>query len=128
MVARNGAQRYHSPSTLSTRSERAGSALLRALVTPLPPPSLPWQVTGNHWLSLPCIHPADGAVHAVGVLHRGARAAIEFAGGANFLDGSAPALLRPMIEADGRRLELAAGQMAWERAMGWLPTFTCTLG
>jgi hypothetical protein len=97
-------------------------------VTPLSPPSLPWQVTGNHWLSLPCIHPADGAVHAVGVLHRGARAAIEFAGGADFLEGGTPALLRPVIEADGKRLDFAAGQMAWERAMGWLPTFTCTLG
>ena len=97
-------------------------------MTLFPPPSLPWQVTGNHWLSLPCIHPADGSVHAVGVLHRGARAAIEFAGGADFLDGSAPALLRPVLEVDGERVDLAAGQMAWERAMGWLPTFTCTLG
>ena len=41
---------------------------------------VPWQLTGNHWLALPCVHPADGAVHAVGVMHRGARAAIEFAG------------------------------------------------
>ena len=97
-------------------------------MTLFPPPSLPWQVTGNHWLSLPCIHPADGAVHAVGVLHRGARAAIEFAGGADFLEGSAPALLRPVLDVDGTRVEFASGQMAWERAMGWLPTFTCTLG
>ena len=42
-------------------------------------PSVPRQLTGNHWLTLPCINPADGAVHAIGVLHRGARAAIEFA-------------------------------------------------
>jgi len=40
---------------------------------------MPWQVTGNHWLSLPCIHPADGSLYALGVLHRGARAALEFA-------------------------------------------------
>ena len=25
---------------------------------------VPWQLTGNHWLALPCVHPADGAVHA----------------------------------------------------------------
>ena len=41
-------------------------------------PSVPWQLTGNHWLTLPCINPTDGAIHALGVLHRGARAAIEF--------------------------------------------------
>ena len=95
---------------------------------PLPPPQIPWQVTGNHWLSLPCIHPADGAIHAIGVLHRGARAAIEFAGGPNFVDGAAPALLRPRLRIDGQLRELAEGQIAWERAIGWLPTFTGTIG
>ena len=48
------------------------------------PPRIPWQVTGNHWLSLPCIHPADGAVFALGFLHRGTRSAVEFAGGPGF--------------------------------------------
>lgn len=95
---------------------------------PLPPPQIPWQVTGNHWLSLPCIHPADGSVHAIGVLHRGARAAIEFAGGADFTNGTAPALLRPRLRIAGQVHELAAGQIAWERAIGWLPTFTGTVG
>ena len=57
-------------------------------------PPVPWQITGNHWLALPCIHPADGAVYAVGLLHRGARAAVEFAGAAGFSDGEAPPLLR----------------------------------
>ena len=64
----------------------------------VPPPQVPWQLTGNHWLSLPCIHPADGAVHAVGVVHRGSRAAIEFAGTADFLTGRGPALLRPALK------------------------------
>ena len=95
---------------------------------PLPPPQIPWQVTGNHWLSLPCIHPADGAIHAIGVLHRGARAAIEFAGGPDFIDGGAPALMRPRLRIDGTARELADGQIAWERAIGWLPTFTGTIG
>ena len=62
---------------------------------------VPWQVTGNHWLSLPCIHPVDGAVHAVGLLHRGARAAVEFSGHADFLAGNGPALARPLVHADG---------------------------
>jgi hypothetical protein len=91
-------------------------------------PHVPWQLTGNHWLAIPCIHPADGSIHALGIVHRGARAAVEFAGGPDFVSGRAPALLKPVIEIDGRVHDLAAGTMAWERALEWLPTFTCTLG
>ncbi len=93
-----------------------------------PVPSIPWQVTGNHWLSVPCIHPADGAIHVLGMLHRGARAAVEFAGSENFLDGAGPALLRPVIRLDGEIRELSGEGLVWERAMDWLPTFTCTMG
>ena len=89
---------------------------------------VPWQLTGNHWLALPCVHPADGAVHAVGVMHRGARAAIEFAGDAAFLGGAGPALLRPVIHVNGALVDLARYGMAWERAHHWLPTFTCHVG
>jgi hypothetical protein len=96
-------------------------------VTRLAPSSVPWQITGNHWIALPCIHPADASVHMVGVLHRGARSAIEFAGSESFLQGAGPALLRPTIDVDGTRRELSAGTIAWERAVGWLPTFTCTI-
>jgi hypothetical protein len=91
-------------------------------------PNVPWQLTGNHWLAIPCIHPADGSIHAIGVVHRGARAAVEVAGGADFIDGSAPALLKPIVEIDGQAHDLAGGAMAWERALEWLPTFTCTIG
>ena len=91
-------------------------------------PSVPWQLTGNHWLSLPCINPADGAVHAVGVLNRGARAAIEFAGSAGFEQGGTIPLLTPVIRVDGEVRPLASEGIAWERAVGWLPTFTCTIG
>ncbi len=91
-------------------------------------PAVPWQLTGNHWLTLPCIHPADGAIYAVGMLHRGARAAVELAGGADFVDGLGEPLLRPVVEIDGEVQQLAAGTMVWERAAQWLPTFTCTLG
>jgi len=68
-----------------------------AFVTHTPLPNVPWQLTGNHWLALPCIHPADGSIYAIGVLHRGARAAVEFAGSAGFVDGEGPALLKPII-------------------------------
>lgn len=97
-------------------------------MTTLPIPPVPWQTTGNHWLSVPCIHPADGSIHAVGALHRGARSAIEIAGGPDFERGTAPALLAPSFEVDGVRHELSGAQIAWERALGWVPTYTCTVG
>jgi hypothetical protein len=97
-------------------------------VTPLPPPAVPWQITGNHWIALPCIHPADASIHAVSVLHRGSRAAIEIAGSLEFASGARPALIRPALVIDGVRHELSAAPIAWERAFGWLPTFTCTIG
>lgn len=93
----------------------------------LPPPTIPWQLTGNHWIALPCIHPADASVHAIGVLHRAARAAIELAGGPDFAGGASPALLRPVLTIGGVRHELSDVPIAWERALGWIPTFTCTI-
>jgi len=96
-------------------------------VNSTPKSVVPWQLTGNHWLSLPCIHPADGALHALGVLHRGARAAVEFAGGADFLSGGGPPLLKPSLRIDGVARELGEQGLAWERAMNWLPTFTCSI-
>lgn len=87
-------------------------------------PGVPWQITGNHWFALPCIHPADGAIHAVSLLHRGARSAVEFAGDARFLEGEGPALARPVVHVDGEPVALAAEGIAWERALQWLPTFT----
>ena len=91
-------------------------------------PTVPWQISGNHWLSIPCIHPADAAIHALGVLHRGARSAVEFAGSTAFLDGTGPALCRPTLEVAGQPIALAAEGIVWERALHWLPTFTSTVG
>jgi hypothetical protein len=91
-------------------------------------PNIPWQVTGNHWIALPCIHPADASVHALGLVHRGARSAVEFAGGADFLSGDAPALLRPSFMVDGVEHDLGADGIAWERVLEWLPTFSAALG
>jgi hypothetical protein len=98
------------------------------LVTLLPLPPVPWQITGNHWVALPCIHPADASIHAIGMLHRAARSAIEFAATPDFAEGAGPALLRPILAIDGVRHVLSDVPIAWERALGWIPTFTCTLG
>ncbi len=89
--------------------------------------TIPWQVTGNHWVSLPCIHPVDGALHALGVLHRGARAAVEFAGSPEFLHGTGTPLIRPALRVNGVPRELGAHGLAWERGVSWIPTFTCTI-
>ncbi|MFN8667283.1 MAG: hypothetical protein U0164_08765 [Gemmatimonadaceae bacterium] len=94
--------------------------------TPIPP--IPWQITGNHWIALPCIHPVDGSIHAVGTLHRGARAAVEFAGSERFADGGGPALSRPSLAIDGVPVNWSDTPLAWERALHWLPTFTATVG
>lgn len=97
-------------------------------MTQLPTPRIPWQITGNHWIALPCIHPADASIHAVGMLHRAARSAIEFAGAPGFLDGGGPALARPSLDIGGVRHQLSDVPIAWERALGWIPTFTCAVG
>jgi Metal-independent alpha-mannosidase (GH125) len=85
-------------------------------------------MTGNHWVALPCIHPADASIHAIGMLHRGARSAIEFAGAPDFTEGAGPALVRPRLNIGGIRHELSDVPIAWERALGWIPTFTCMVG
>jgi hypothetical protein len=60
------------------------------------------------------------------MLHRGARAAVEFAGGAAFADGNAPPLARLTFTVNGAPVSLARTGLAWERAMEWLPTFTAS--
>jgi hypothetical protein len=49
---------------------------------------------------------------------------VEFAGGAAFLDGSAPPLFRPVLVVDGKRRAIVTDGVVWERALNWLPTFT----
>ena len=96
-----------------------------------PPPKIPWQLTGNHWIALPCIHPADGSIHAIGAIHRGLRGAVEFAGDPNFghgLEMGGEPLLRLSIAVNGEAVDLAAARMAWERIAEWVPTFNASLG
>ena len=93
-----------------------------------PVPAVAWQVTGNHWLAVPCLHPDTGAVHAIGVVHRGSRSAVEFAGGPRFVDGVGPALLTPVVRVDGVALVPAPGALAWERAHAWVPAFAWSAG
>ena len=61
------------------------------------------------------------------VLHRGARAALEFVSSDTDTASDKP-LLRPVITVDGDPAALGVAGIAWERALGWLPTFTSTVG
>lgn len=85
-------------------------------------------MTGNHWVSLPCVHPADGAIHAVGLVSQALRGTIEFAGSDHFVDGTGAPLLRLALSVDGSPIDLAAGRMAWQRVSEWLPTFNSAVG
>jgi hypothetical protein len=60
------------------------------------------------------------------MLHRGARAAVEFAGGSGFAEGNTEPLARLGFSVNGTPVSLARSGLAWERAMEWLPTFTCS--
>jgi hypothetical protein len=93
-----------------------------------PIPRVPWQVTGNHWVTLPCIHPADASIHAISVVHAQSRGAIEFAASAEFLEGEAPPLIRLMLSRGSERRPLGAGGIAWSRDAGWIPAFSCRDG
>lgn len=93
-----------------------------------PPPPIPWQVTGNHWLSVPCIHPVNGSIHMIGSVNARARCAVELAGGREFLAGEARALAQLTLTIDGKRETLGAGGMVWEREGAWMPTFSSTIG
>lgn len=89
---------------------------------------VPWQVTGNHWVTLACIHPADAAIHCVGAVHARSRAAVEFAGGPEFEGGGANPLARVTLDVGGVRSPLGAEGIAWERESGWVPSFSSRIG
>jgi hypothetical protein len=95
---------------------------------PIAPPAIPWQVTGNHWLTLPCIHPVDASIHLAGVVHAGARSAIEFAGSDRYLEGDGPPLIALRVSIDGVEKQIGSERMVWERELSWLPTFSCPVG
>jgi hypothetical protein len=87
---------------------------------PIPP--VRWQVTGNHWISLPCIHAETGAIHALGLLNRAARSGVEFAGDPGFVEGQGPPLFSLSFH------DLQPGPLQWSHAQGWIPTWTRDAG
>lgn len=91
-------------------------------------PRVPWQITGNHWVTLPCIHPRDASIHSIGVVHAQSRGAIEFAGGPDYVDGGAPPLMSITVKHGNERHGLGHSSLAWERLSGWIPSFNSKIG
>jgi len=84
-------------------------------------------LTGNHWVAVPCIHPADGSVHAMGVVHRGLRGAVEFAGAIGFVEGGGAPLLQLGLRINDTPVDLSTSRMAWQRVSEWIPTFNAVV-
>jgi len=61
-------------------------------------------------------------------MHRASRSAIEFAGSGDFVNGRGPPLAYPTLRVGSELIAFREAPMAWERALGWLPTFTCSVG
>jgi len=84
-----------------------------------------WEFTANHYLALPAISPADGAIQGATILHRGMASQVCWSGSATgSLDG--PALLRPVVLVDGETRPFAA--VRWERLDRWIPRLSCEAG
>ena len=86
-------------------------------------PRVPWQITGNHWVTVPCIHPADASLHSISVVHAQSRGAIEFASAREYVDGEADPLIRLVLSRGSDRRAFGASGIAWSRDAGWIPTF-----
>jgi hypothetical protein len=91
-------------------------------------PRVPWQITGNHWVTLPCIHPGDASIHSISVVHAQSRGAIEFATSMDYLDGDAQPLIRFLLSRGSERRAPGSGGIAWSREAGWMPAFSCKDG
>lgn len=84
-----------------------------------------WELTGNHYLSFPCVSPRDGGIHRLNVLHRGALGLLEWASSLDVSIPGSEALLAPRIREDGR--DLVPAELRWERLDRWVPRFRAEL-
>lgn len=79
------------------------------------------EFTGNHYVALPAIDRADGAVREINVLHRGMASLLAWTGA----PAGAP-LLRFRVRVDGAERPLA--RVRWERLDRWIPRLVADLG
>jgi hypothetical protein len=84
-----------------------------------------WEFTGNHYLALPWIAPANGSIHGVNAGHRGMSALVSWTG-EDRGSGEGRPLLRIGVSVEG--LERPLARLRWERLDRWIPRFTADLG
>jgi hypothetical protein len=85
----------------------------------------PWELTGNHYLALPWIGPADGTVHGLNVLHRGMASLVSWTAARDPDPGGVP-FLRLRVTANGAELPLVGGTV--ERIDRWIPRWRFKAG
>jgi uncharacterized protein len=79
--------------------------------------------TGNDYVSLPTVRPADGGVERFGVLHQGSVSLLEVCGDSPATKRPGDhSVLRPFLVVDGR-VQPLANVLRWERLAHWLPRF-----
>ncbi len=84
-----------------------------------------WEITGNHYLALPCIATSDGALHEANVVHHGMASLLSWRGDRNPSPEAVP-LLRLGLAMEGRELPLEG--LRWERVDRWIPRFSARAG
>lgn len=75
------------------------------------------ECTGNEYVSLPEISPADGSIKSINALFLEARGLIEFSGGSH-------PLFSPVLSAGGQ----PAGGLKWSHESDWIPCFKADAG
>ncbi len=92
------------------------------LTVPTPAHHPRFFVTGNEWVTLASIDPANASVHNVGsILFR--RRAVATLGATSPRPGER-GLLRPVLLRGDEEVVFPAGAFSWSREGDWLPTFT----
>jgi hypothetical protein len=108
-----------------------GSNFTKDIPTPFcdaaPPPPIPLADHRESLIALPCIHPADAPIHAIDAcLSRPIGDRVRWIGLTFARQRTGPRASGASIFG-GVRHELSDVPIAWERALGWIPTFTCTI-
>ena len=76
-----------------------------------------WDVTANQYLAAPMISLADGSIHSLNVLHRGALGLLEWTG--DYIHENP--LIRPRVRVNHHDVPIA--NLTWERLDRWIPRF-----
>ena len=76
---------------------------------------MPYQPTGNEYVSLPTLRSEDAGIESLNVLHMGLNGLVSFA-------GMGEPFLKPVLQIDRREISLE-GRLNWRRLADWVPEF-----